>query len=157
MNPLHVVYFSTPSENTHRFVEKLHANATRIPFDVAQRVRVDHEYVLICPTYSGGGKSAQGALDTRGAVPKQVIQFLNDEHNRALCRAVIGSVNTNFGDSFAIAGPIIAQKLGVPVAYQFELSGTREDVARVQKLIDGEVELPACAVHTASHSHENER
>lgn len=157
MNPLHVVYFSTPSENTHRFVEKLHANATRIPFDVAQRVRVDHEYVLICPTYSGGGKSAQGALDTRGAVPKQVIQFLNDEHNRALCRAVIGSGNTNFGDSFAIAGPIIAQKLGVPVAYQFELSGTREDVARVQKLIDGEVELPACAVHTASHSHENER
>ena len=107
MNTLHVVYFSTPSENTHRFVEKLHANATRIPFDVAQRVRVDHEYVLICPTYSGGGKSAQGALDTRGAVPKQVIQFLNDEHNRALCRAVIGSGNTNFGDSFAIAGPII--------------------------------------------------
>lgn len=157
MNTLHVVYFSTPSENTHRFVEKLHAHATRIPFDVAQRVRVDHEYVLICPTYSGGGKSAQGALDTRGAVPKQVIQFLNDEHNRALCCAVIGSGNTNFGDSFAIAGPIIAQKLGVPVAYQFELSGTREDVARVQKLIDGEVELPACAVHTASHSHENER
>lgn len=157
MNTLHVVYFSTPSENTHRFVEKLHATATRIPFDVAQHVRVDHEYVLICPTYSGGGKSAHGALDTRGAVPKQVIQFLNDEHNRALCRVVIGSGNTNFGDSFAIAGPIIAQKLGVPVAYQFELSGTREDVARVQKLIDGEVELPACAAHTASHSHENER
>ena len=74
-----------------------------------------------------------------------------------MCRAVIGSGNTNFGDSFAISGAIIAQKLGIPMAYQFELSGTREDVARVQKLIDGEVELPACAVPSATHSHENER
>ena len=157
MNILHVVYFSSPSENTHRFVEKLHASATRIPFDGTQHVRVNHDYVLICPTYSGGGKSAQGTLDTRCVVPKQVIQFLNDEHDRALCRAVIGCGNTIFGDSFAISGAIIAQKLGIPMAYQFELSGTREDVARVQKLIDGEVELPACAVPSATHSHENER
>ena len=31
-------------------------------------------------------------------MPKQVIRFLNDAHNRALIRGVIAAGNTNFGD-----------------------------------------------------------
>lgn len=44
-----------------------------------------------------------------GAVTKQVIQFLNDKDNRSYCRGVISSGNTNFGDQFAVAGPIISK------------------------------------------------
>lgn len=139
---MQIVYFSSTSENTHRFVQKLTCVSHRIPLNLQEHMVVDSEYILICPTYSGGGKNTHGHVDTRGAVPKQVIHFLNDEHNRKLCRAVIGTGNTNFGDSFALAGPIIAAKVGVPLAYQFELSGTQEDVARVQMLIDEKVFQP---------------
>lgn len=139
---MQIVYFSSTSENTHRFVQKLTCVSHRIPLNLQEHMVVDSEYILICPTYSGGGKNTRGHVDTRGAVPKQVIHFLNDEHNRKLCRAVIGTGNTNFGDSFALAGPIIADKVGVPLAYQFELSGTQEDVARVQMLIDEKVSQP---------------
>lgn len=139
---MQIVYFSSTSENTHRFVQKLTCVSHRIPLNLQEHMVVDNEYILICPTYSGGGKNTHGHVDTRGAVPKQVIHFLNDEHNRKLCRAVIGTGNTNFGDSFALAGPIIAAKVGVPLAYQFELSGTQEDVARVQMLIDEKISQP---------------
>ncbi|EGF23154.1 class Ib ribonucleoside-diphosphate reductase assembly flavoprotein NrdI [Fannyhessea vaginae] len=139
---MQIVYFSSTSENTHRFVQKLTCVSHRIPLNLQEHMVVDSEYILICPTYSGGGKNTHGHVDTRGAVPKQVIHFLNDEHNRKLCRAVIGTGNTNFGDSFALAGPIIAAKVGVPLAYQFELSGTQEDVARVQMLIDEKITQP---------------
>lgn len=139
---MQIVYFSSTSENTHRFVQKLTCVSHRISLNLQEHMVVDSEYILICPTYSGGGKNTHGHVDTRGAVPKQVIHFLNDEHNRKLCRAVIGTGNTNFGDSFALAGPIIAAKVGVPLAYQFELSGTQEDVARVQMLIDEKITQP---------------
>lgn len=139
---MQIVYFSSTSENTHRFVQKLTCVSHRIPLNLQEHMVVDSEYILICPTYSGGGKNSHGRVDTRGAVPKQVIHFLNDEHNRKFCRAVIGTGNTNFGDSFALAGPIIAAKVGVPLAYQFELSGTQEDVARVQMLIDEKISQP---------------
>lgn len=139
---MQIVYFSSTSENTHRFVQKLTCVSHRIPLNLQEHMVVDSEYILICPTYSGGGKNTHGHVDTRGAVPKQVIHFLNDEYNRKLCRAVIGTGNTNFGDSFALAGPIIAAKVGVPLAYQFELSGTQEDVARVQMLIDEKIFQP---------------
>ena len=47
-----LVYFSSVSENTHRFVEKLGLPATRIPLH--GRIEVDEPYVLVLPTYGGG-------------------------------------------------------------------------------------------------------
>ena len=94
---------------------------------VVQRapLRVDQPYVLVTPTYGGG--------DGHGAVPKQVIKFLNDEKNRSLCRGVISAGNTNFGTAYCKAGEIVAGKVGVPHLYRFELLGTNEDVSRVQE------------------------
>ncbi|QJQ94806.1 MULTISPECIES: class Ib ribonucleoside-diphosphate reductase assembly flavoprotein NrdI [Halomonadaceae] len=120
-----LVYFSTKSGNTHRFVEKLGLPAQRIPLSREEEaLRVETPYILVVPTYGGG--SAQGA------VPGQVIRFLNDEHNRGLIRGVIASGNTNFGAAYCLAGRIIADKCRVPVLYQFELLGTAEDVAKVR-------------------------
>ena len=47
-----LVYFSSVSENTHRFVEKLGLPAIRIPLH--GRIEVDEPYVLVLPTYGGG-------------------------------------------------------------------------------------------------------
>lgn len=122
-----LVYFSSVSENTHRFVEKLERPAVRIPLHPRREgmIRVAKPYVLILPTY-GGGVGAS-------AVPKQVIHFLNDPTNRSLIRGVIASGNTNFGEYYCIAGPIIAQKCNVPVLYNFELLGTTRDVLIVRE------------------------
>ena len=48
-------------------------------------------------------------------------------------RGVIASGNTNFGEAYAAAGPIISRKCHVPLMYRFELMGTREDVHAVRE------------------------
>lgn len=121
-----LVYFSSKSENTHRFVGKLGLPAIRIPISpTREKLRVDEPYILVVPSYGGG--------TTVGAVPRQVIHFLNDEHNRKLIRGVIAAGNTNFGAAYCIAGEIVAKKCQVPYLYRFELLGTPEDVAMVKK------------------------
>lgn len=124
MNSL--VYFSSASENTHRFVGKLKLPAIRIPIAGArQKLRVEQPYILLVPSYGGGSPV--------GAVPIQVIRFLNDSHNRSLIRGVIAAGNTNFGDAYCLAGQIISHKCQVPYLYRFELLGTAEDVTNVRK------------------------
>lgn len=122
----HLVYFSSASENTHRFVQRLELPATRIPLHWPDEgFQVHEEYVLFVPTYGGG--------NLKGAVPKQVIKFLNDPHNRGLIRGVIASGNTNFGTAYGLAGDIIAAKTHVPFLYTFELLGTSDDVTAVRE------------------------
>ena len=65
-----------------------------------------------------------------------MITFLNDPANRALIRGVITAGNTNFGEHYCIAGPIISAKCKVPELYRFELLGTNRDVARVKAGLD---------------------
>lgn len=119
-----LIYFSSVSGNTHRFVQKLGMDAQRIPIHANEEPLLATEpFVLILPTYGGGP-------DTK-AVPKQVIRFLNVEHNRNFIRGVIAAGNTNFGEAYGLAGDIVAKKCHVPCLYRFELFGTPEDVARV--------------------------
>jgi protein involved in ribonucleotide reduction len=122
----HLIYFSSASENTKRFVDKLGAEAARIPLHAKDEPLTACEpFVLVLPTYGGTGGE--------GSVPKQVIRFLNNPQNRRLIRGVIGAGNTNFGDNYCMAGDIIAAKCKVPHLYRFELMGTPEDVSRVQE------------------------
>lgn len=121
-----LVYFSTRSGNTRRFIEKLDLPAERIPFEKdASPLKVESPYILVVPSYGGG--------NVAGAVPKPVIHFLNDEHNRQWIRGVIAAGNTNFGTAYGIAGRIVADKCGVPLLYRFELFGTAQDVANVRQ------------------------
>ena len=124
-----LIYFSSVSENTRRFVEKLDRPASRIPlFPSEPQLVADEPYVLILPTYGGG--------DGRGAVPKQGIRFLNEPRNRELLRGVIAGGNTNFGKGYGLAADIISSKCGVPTLYRFELFGTPDDVAAVNSGLD---------------------
>lgn len=126
-----VVYFSSASNNTARFVEhcafeRVGIHTARIPLRPADKpLHIDEPFVLICPTYGGG--------EATKAVPVQVKRFLNDPANRQWIRGVIASGNTNFGTAYAAAGPIIARKCHVPLMYRFELMGTSADVRAVRK------------------------
>ncbi|MGN7773433.1 class Ib ribonucleoside-diphosphate reductase assembly flavoprotein NrdI [Phyllobacterium sp. 22552] len=119
-----IVYFSSRSENTHRFVSKLGFTSQRIPIGSHEELKINAPYILIVPTYSGDGG--------KGAVPKQVIRFLNQAENRLNLRGVISAGNSNFGATFGIAGDIISAKCQVPYLYRFELIGTEQDVVNVK-------------------------
>lgn len=119
-----LVFFSSASGNTARFVARLGLETSRIPISPKDEIPdIALPYVLICPSFADG----QG----RGAVPKQVIRFLNDPGRRALLRGVIAAGNRNFGATFGLAARVIAQKCNVPVLYHFELAGNDNDIARV--------------------------
>lgn len=126
-----LVYFSSASGNTTRFVEgcrldEFGIHAMRIPLRPDEpELHVNEPYVLLTPTYGGG------TIDK--AVPVQVKRFLNDERNRSGIIGVIASGNTNFGEAYGIAGDIIAAKCRVPLLYRFELMGTSEDTATVRE------------------------
>ena len=127
-----LVYFSSVSENTHRFVQKLGVPATRIPLHGLEAMEpITDPYVLLLPTY-GRGRGDSPTLDARGYVPKQVIAFLNNPHNRSLIRGVIGAGNTQFGAEYCFAAELVAHKCGVPKLYRFEMMGTAEDVEAVR-------------------------
>lgn len=123
-----LLFFSSRSGNTARFVAGLGLPAQRIPIAGDDQPSPTGPYILICPTYSDG--------KGRGAVPKQVIRFLNDPERRTRLRGVIAGGNRNFGATFALAGEVISRKCNVPVLYRFELAGTDTDIARVRAGLD---------------------
>ncbi len=121
-----LVYFSSATNNTKRFVEKLGFRNKRIPLRPRDEfLYVNEPYVIVVPTYGGG--------NIKGAVPKQVIKFLNEKSNRDHCVGIIASGNTNFGKAYCIAGDILAQKLKIPFMYKYELLGTSQDVEICRK------------------------
>lgn len=121
-----LLFYSSASGNTERFVRKLNLPAIRLPIAIDSPVpTIDSPFVLICPTFADG--------KGRGAVPKPVIRVLNDTRIRHQLRGVIAAGNRNFGATFALAGDVIARKCHVPVLYRFELAGTQNDIRLVRQ------------------------
>lgn len=128
-SPVRLIYFSSVSNNTHRFILKTGFSMERIPVLPSEgELEVDYEYVLVTPTYGGGA--------AKGAIPKQVMKFLKNEKNRGLCRGVIASGNTNFGEGYCLAGPLISRKLQVPYLYRFEIFGTQREVNEAKMILE---------------------
>ncbi|MFM5951824.1 MAG: class Ib ribonucleoside-diphosphate reductase assembly flavoprotein NrdI [Micrococcales bacterium] len=125
-----IVYFSSTSENTKRFVEKLGIKSHRIPLFTkeVEDFTVEKESILVLPTYGGG--------EDKRAVPKQVIKFLNNPANRKHIAGVVALGNTNFGETYCIAGDIVSEKLNVPLLYRVEILGTPHDVVEVKERIN---------------------
>jgi protein involved in ribonucleotide reduction len=127
-----IVYFSSASENTKRFVEKLspEVELLRIPLHWSESAQllVGREYVLVLPTYGGG--------EYEKAVPRQVVKFLNIQNNRDLIRGVIGTGNTNFGEHYCLAADVVAAKTGVPLLQRVEILGTPDDVEKVSERLE---------------------
>lgn len=124
-----LVYFSSRSGNTARFMSALGLPADRIPLTPDEAIPAPRSpFVLVTPSYSDG----QG----RGAVHKQVIRFLNDPGTRHHLRGVIAGGNRNFGALFGSAGDVISKKCGVPVLYRFEMAGTTTDIALISEGLD---------------------
>ncbi|ENM5726388.1 class Ib ribonucleoside-diphosphate reductase assembly flavoprotein NrdI [Vibrio mimicus] len=119
-----LVYYSSASGNTQRFINKLGLPALRILIGVEQPLpEITEPFVLVCPTYADG--------HGRGAVPQEVIRLLKHPQARQNIKGVIGSGNRNFGHLFACSGKIVARNCQVPLLYQFELAGTDKELREV--------------------------
>lgn len=125
---LKVIYYSTKSENTHRFIQKLECESFRLPVKTGEVPVIDFPYVLAFPTYGGGY--------LEGAIPPVVKDFLNTPENRNLLRGVIGLGNTNFGNAFCLGGRLVASKCNVPMLREVEIMGTVDDVVAVNDAIN---------------------
>jgi protein involved in ribonucleotide reduction len=115
-----IVFYSTKSGNTRRFVERL-----GLPFLAIEEntvVKVDQPFILITPTYSG-------------KVPEPVVSFLNESENRQNLLGVVNSGNMNFGADYGAAGRKIASKCNVPLLHVFELTGHLEDIEIVKRKV----------------------
>lgn len=119
---MHIVYFSSVTGNTKKFVSKLGMSRTRIPIH-GDPPRMYIPYVLITPSYGTGSRD----------VPPQVMRFLRDPDNRENLAGVIGAGNLNFGSLYGVAAKKIAEKCKVDLLYLFELQGTETDVENVKR------------------------
>lgn len=125
-----IVYFSSSSQNTHRFVGKLNcgqAERISIRYNADTQIITKSPYILVTPCFADGSG--------RGAVPPQVLKFLKNPVNRENLIGVIGGGNKNFGKYFAFASDIISLSLGTPILHKFELMGTPSDVETVTKVL----------------------
>jgi len=123
-----IVFFSTKSGNTKRFVERFKFDNIQIPLNASEEITVNKSYILILPTYGGGY--------AQGAVPKQVIKFLNNPDNRKHIKGVISTGNRNFGDAFCLAGRKVSEKCKVPNLASIELFGSMEDAEELTPIIE---------------------
>jgi protein involved in ribonucleotide reduction len=114
-----IVYFSSLSSNTQRFVQKLALPSERI----TESLVMDTGYVLITPTFNG-------------KIPVEVEAFLANEQNRSNLQGVVAAGNRNFGANFARAGYLISQLYQVPLLHTFEVFGLPEDVNFVKNELE---------------------
>ncbi|CAN7253849.1 class Ib ribonucleoside-diphosphate reductase assembly flavoprotein NrdI [Microbacterium sp. LjRoot45] len=120
-------YYSSSSNLTGRFAESLARTDARPVFNLAdpkvRRTEAPGPWVLLTPSYKAGNANEV-------TLPAGVRSFLKSPMNRRRLIGIIGSGNRNFGIYYQAAARRLAQRSGRPILFEFELSGTREDVER---------------------------
>lgn len=128
-----VYYYSSVSNLTGRFAERLAAQTGRAVFNLAdaavRRRDVDAPWVLLTPSYKAGNAEEV-------TLPAPVRAFLRSPENRRRLVGIIGSGNRNFGEYYQAAARELAAISGRPVLFEFELSGTPEDVDACARILD---------------------
>ena len=128
-----VYYYSSVSNLTGRFAEHLAAATGREVHnlaDAAVRCRdVEAPWVLLTPSYKAGNADEV-------TLPAPVKAFLRSPTNRRRLVGIIGSGNRNFGAYYQAAARELAAASGRPVLFEFELSGTPEDVTACARILD---------------------
>lgn len=110
-----MIVYASRTGNVRHIVSKLGLPA----MEIQPAMQVAEPFILF--TYTDG----------IGSVPQIVEHFMT--RNSSLCRGVIVSGNTNFGQhNFARAGDLIAQKYNVPLVRKIDLRGSTLDYTYIQ-------------------------
>lgn len=128
---LPVVYYSSVSQFTHKFVNTVLAVDPAITtFRIPMKGNPDFDMetvgpaVLMIPSYLG----SQSAPELRH-VPVHVMKWMKSigREGRANIYGVVGIGNTNFGVDFCASAVEVSNKLGIPIIGRYELSGLPGD------------------------------
>ncbi len=132
MRKIPVYYYSSSSNLTGRFAEALARIDGRRVLNLARsdvrRTEPTGPWVLLTPSYKAGNAEEV-------TLPAGVRAFLRSPMTRRRMVGIIGSGNRNFGDYYQAAARQLSQTSGRPVLFEFELSGTREDVERCAAIL----------------------
>ncbi|MCD7100592.1 class Ib ribonucleoside-diphosphate reductase assembly flavoprotein NrdI [Pseudoclavibacter sp. 13-3] len=124
-----IYFYSSASGLVRRFAGHLKREVRDLSDHDVRNSVTDGPWVLLTPSYKAGN----GDNDT---LPKAVLKFLASAQNRRQMVGVIGSGNRNFGEHYQAAARQIAARSGRPMLFEFELSGTQEDVARCREILE---------------------
>ncbi|PZU43839.1 MAG: class Ib ribonucleoside-diphosphate reductase assembly flavoprotein NrdI [Microbacterium sp.] len=128
-----VYYYSSVSNLTGRFAEHLAEQTGRAVFNLAdpavRKRRMDAAWVLLTPSYKAGNANEV-------TLPAPVRAFLRSPDNRRRLVGIIGSGNRNFGVYYQAAARELASISGRPILFEFELSGTPEDVENCARILN---------------------
>lgn len=132
MRKIPVYYFSSSSNLTGRFAEALARNDGRRVQNLSKtevrRTEPSGPWVLLTPSYKAGNGDEV-------TLPAGVRAFLRSPLTRRRLIGIIGSGNRNFGEYYQAAARELARTSGRPVLFEFELSGTIEDVERCSAIL----------------------
>ncbi len=132
MSTIPLYYYSSSSHLTERFAIHLHERDGRDVFNLAdadiRHREAEGPWILLTPSYKAGN-AAEATL------PAGVRSFLQSPVNRRRLVGIIGSGNRNFGVHYQAAARELARTSGRPILFEFELSGTPEDVAECARIL----------------------
>lgn len=115
-----LVFFSLTGQ-TRRFIQKLNLPAYEIdttnPFH-----QINEPFILVVPTYDA-------------EVTEVVNDFIEFKNNQSYLKGVAGGGNRNFAELFIFTAKDIARDYHIPLLFEFEFSGTEQDVNKFKKVV----------------------
>ncbi len=127
-----VYFYSSVSNLTRRFAEHI-AERGRPVADLSdpavRKSETTSPWVLLTPSYKAGNQA-------NVTLPAAVLSFLKSPVNRRHLVGILGTGNRNFGEYYQAAARELARTSGRPVLFEFELSGTQEDVERCVEILE---------------------
>lgn len=121
-------YYSSASGMVRLFAERLGRPVHDVGIREVRRSVPAGPWVLITPSYKTGNPD-------NDTIPEAVRRFLQNPTTRRQLVGVMGSGNRNFGTHYQAAARQIASASGRPLLLEFELQGTRWDVAEAQEIL----------------------
>lgn len=132
MRQVPIYFYSSSSNLIGRFAARLTELDGRPVHNLADAAvrhsEVPGSWVLLTPSYKAGNA-------VEATLPAGVRRFLRSPINRRRLVGIIGSGNRNFGVHYQAAARELAVRSGRPVLFEFELSGTPEDVEQCAAIL----------------------
>lgn len=117
-----MIAFASRTGNVRYIASKLQAELV----EISEEITLDKPYLLL--TYTDGF----------GTIPAKVAAFL--DKNATLCKGVVVSGNTNFGNmTYGAAGDKIAEMYNIPLIRKLDVRGNPTDYAAIQKYYETSV------------------
>ncbi|GBG97176.1 class Ib ribonucleoside-diphosphate reductase assembly flavoprotein NrdI [Lactococcus termiticola] len=125
-----LVFFSVTGQ-TRRFAEKTKLSQQEILADDPE-MEMSEDFLLVVPSYAEESPTVSKSIE----IMDPVFEFMAYKDNVKHCRGIIGTGNRNFAGIYIFTAKELSAKHQIPILYDFEFSGTPDDVAKVEEIAD---------------------